>query len=169
VARFLPKIKESYILEKSIVDVKHQRLETETRNLDWDGVLSVIESQVYTPGSGSTASEPEAAAAGVGKTDVTTVVRFESRLGGAARNTQNDGMASRWFSNWTAGSVQGSIELVGMRRMREGFGGRREGMKVVLEQLRERGFVGVIKEQRQGGWERWKKAWRGEGVEMMDD
>ncbi|RPB03262.1 MSF1-domain-containing protein [Choiromyces venosus 120613-1] len=174
VARFLPKIKESYILEKSIVDVKNQRLETETRNLDWEGVLSVVESQVYTSGSDSSIpSEPEAvAAAGTGKTDVTTIVRFESRLGGgAARNTQSDGeeVKSGWFSSWTTGSVQRSIELVGVRRMREGFVRRREGMKVVLEQLRERGFVGVIKEQRQGGWERWKKVWRGEGVERMDD
>ncbi|PWW74043.1 MSF1-domain-containing protein [Tuber magnatum] len=173
VARFLPKIKESYILEKSMVDVKNQRLETETRNLDWEGVLSVVESQVYIPGNDSVASEPEAAA-GAGKTDVTTVVRFESRLGGAARNTQSDGMVGEeakggWFSNWTTGSVQRSVELVGVRRMREGFGRRREGMKVVLEQLREGGFVGVIKEQRQGGWERWKKVWRGEGVERMDD
>ncbi|KAG0125039.1 PRELI-like family-domain-containing protein [Tuber indicum] len=173
-ARFLPKIKESYILEKSIVDVRSQRLETETRNLDWEGVLSVVESQVYTPGNDSTASGLEAPVAGAGKTDVTTVVRFESRLGGAARNTQSDGMTGEgakdgWFSGWTTSSVQGSIELVGVRRMREGFGRRREGMKVVLEQLRERGFVGVINEQRQGGWERWKKVWRGEGVERMDD
>ena len=33
-----------------------------------------------------------------------------------------------------------------------------EGMKIALEQLRERGFVGIVKEQRQGSWERWRKA-----------
>lgn len=157
VARFLPKIKESYILEKSIVDVRNQCLETETRNLDWDGVLSVVESQIYTPAS--------AIEEGEGRTDVQTIVRFESRLGSGKplRGTREEKRG--FFSNWTTGSVQRSIELVGVRRMREGLGGSREGMKVVLEQLRERGMVGVLREQRRGGWERWKKVWRGEGAE----
>jgi len=39
-------------------------------------------------------------------------------------------------------------------------------MKIVLEQLRDRGFVGVVKEQRQGSWERWKKVWRGDVDEV---
>ncbi|KAH0612706.1 uncharacterized protein H6S33_009086 [Morchella sextelata] len=159
VARFLPKIKESYILEHSVVDVKNQRLETETRNLDWEGVLSVVESQVYTPSAEQATRE--------GKTDVQTIVRFESRLG-SGKVVKDVEEKRGFFSNWTTGSVQRSIELVGVRRMREGLGRSREGMKVVLEQLRERGMVGVLREQRKGGWERWKKAWRGEG-ELMDD
>lgn len=167
VARFLPKIKESYILEKSIVDVKNQRLETETRNLDWEGVLSVVESQVYTPSTinCSLAREEE------GRTDVQTIVRFESRLGSGKPLRDAGEEKKGFFSNWTTGSVQRSIELVGVRRMREGLGRSREGMKVVLEQLRERGMVGVLREQRRGGWERWKKVWRGEGLEreLMED
>jgi len=50
--------------------------------------------------------------------------------------------------------------------MREGLTRSREGMKIVLEQLRDRGFVGVVKEQRQGSWERWKKVWRGDVDEV---
>lgn len=162
VARFLPKIKESYILERSIVDVKNKRLETETRNLDWEGVLSVVESQVYTPSAAPARGEE-------GKTDVQTIVRFESRLG-SGKPLRDAGEEKRgFFSNWTTGSVQRSIELVGVRRMREGLGKSREGMKVVLEQLRERGMVGVLREQRRGGWERWKKVWRGDGPEDFAD
>lgn len=170
VARFLPKIKESYILERSIVDVKNQRLETETRNLDWEGVLSVVESQIYTPSALDHTLDP-VGGEGEGRTDVQTIVRFESRLG-SGKPLRGTGEEKRgFFSNWTTGSVQRSIELVGVRRMREGLGGSREGMKVVLEQLRERGILGVLREQRRGGWERWKKAWRGEGMEkdIMED
>lgn len=164
VARFLPKIKESYILERSVVDVKNQRLETETRNLDWEGVLSVVESQIYTPSILDHSLE-STRGEGEGRTDVQTIVRFESRLG-SGKSMRGTGEEKRgFFSNWTTGSVQRSIELVGVRRMREGLGGSREGMKVVLEQLRERGMVGVLREQRRGGWERWKKVWRGEGAE----
>ncbi|KAL7273394.1 hypothetical protein RUND412_003750 [Rhizina undulata] len=171
ISRFLPKIKETYILEKSIVDVKNQRLITETRNLEWEGVLSVVESQVYTPSSSSLSDEE-------GRTDVKTVVRLESRLGSGriakriAVDSEEIGVEEPkkgFLSNWTTGSVQRSIELVGMSRMREGLGRSREGMKVVLEQLRERGLIGVVREQRQGGWEGWRRVWRGEGKEAMED
>ena len=172
VARFMPKIKESYILEKSIVDTRRQTLCTETRNLDWDGMLSVVENQVYTPAS---------VAAGADRTEVKTVVRFESKLGSAARRHHQQGSGSGgtnarststtsskgpgWLAGWGASSLQRSVELVGRSRMRDGLQRSREGMKIVLEQLRERGFVGVVKEQRQGSWERWRKAWqRGEGT-----
>jgi 4-amino-4-deoxychorismate lyase len=87
---------------------------------------------------------------------VKTVVKFESKFG--HRKREGNG----WLGGWGAGGVQRSIELVGRSRMRDGLQRSREGMKIVLEQLRERGFVGVVKEQRQGQWERWKKMWRGE-------
>ncbi|KAI5805856.1 PRELI-like family-domain-containing protein [Geopyxis carbonaria] len=155
VARFIPKIKESYILEKSIVDQRNKKLSTETRNLDWDGVLSVVENQVYT---GDCTGE---------RTDVTTVVKFESKLG--RKKEQSDDVTERrgWLGGWGTGSVQRSIELVGRSRMRDGLVRSRAGMKIVLEQLRERGFVGVVKEQRQGGWERWKKVWRGQELDEI--
>jgi 4-amino-4-deoxychorismate lyase len=153
VARFIPKIKESYILEESIVDARHQTLNTETRNLDWDGVLSVVENQVYSSVDSET-------------TDVKTVVRFESKLGASRRKDTEDGTKRSFFAAWGPGSVQRSIEMVGRSRMREGLTRSREGMKIVLEQLRDRGFVGVVKEQRQGSWERWKNVWRGDVDEV---
>lgn len=136
----MPKIKESYILEKSIVDPRSQTLKTEHRNLDWDGVLSVVENQVYAPSCPKT-------------TDVNTVVRFESRFGRRSEVPEKRG----WLGGWGAAGVQRGIELVGRSRMRDGLQRSREGMKIVLEQLRERGFVDVVKEQRQGQWERWKQ------------
>lgn len=104
--------------------------------------MSVVENQTYV---GSEAG-----------TEVRTVVKFESKMGGAAKG---------WMSNWAGVGMGRSLEVVGKRRMREGLGRSREGMKVVLEQLRERGFVGVVREQRQGGWERWRRVWRGEESE----
>jgi len=138
VSRFIPKIKESYILEKTIVDARNRTLHTESRNLDWDGVLSVVESQTYEP-----------AADGRDLTNVTTVVRFQSSIGRRG-----------FFGGWGAGSVQRSIELVGRSRMKEGLAKSRKGIEIILEQMRERGFVGVVKAQRQGSWEKWRKAWR---------
>lgn len=38
---------QSYILERSTVDIKEGWMETESRNLDWTRVLSVVERQVY--------------------------------------------------------------------------------------------------------------------------
>ncbi|TGZ84028.1 MSF1-domain-containing protein [Ascodesmis nigricans] len=146
VARFIPKIKESYILERSVIDARNQRMCTESRNLDWEGVLSVVENQEYVP-----AADPA-------RTDVKTIVKFESRLGHRKREEEKRG----FFQGWGTSGVRASLEVVGRSRMRDGLMKSREGMKLVLEQLRERGFVGVVKEQRQGGWERWKKVWRGD-------
>ena len=38
---------QTYILEKSVVDIKEGRMDTESRNLEWTGVLSVIERQNF--------------------------------------------------------------------------------------------------------------------------
>ncbi|KAH7337915.1 PRELI-like family-domain-containing protein [Pyrenochaeta sp. MPI-SDFR-AT-0127] len=38
---------QSYILEKSVVDVKEGWMDTESRNLEWTGVLSVVERQRF--------------------------------------------------------------------------------------------------------------------------
>lgn len=155
VARFIPKIKETYIIEKSVVDAQNQILTTETRNVNWDGVLSVVENQTYT---GANVVGPVRE-----QTEVKTVVRFESKFG-TARHKEGDEVPEKksFLRGWGTGGVQRSLEVVGRSRMKDGLDKSRAGMKTVLEQLRERGLVGVIKEQRQGGWERWKQAWRGD-------
>ncbi|KAI9735832.1 MAG: hypothetical protein M1834_001297 [Cirrosporium novae-zelandiae] len=97
---------QSYILETSTVDIKEGWMDTEARNLEWTGVLSVVERQKFyrrpepgkAPGSiqkegffsrtkqrdGSGESErdpPES-------TSVTTTVTFQSRIGQARRLRQ---------------------------------------------------------------------------------
>ena len=44
---------QSFILETSVVDVKEGWMETESRNLDWNNVLSVIERHTYSRPPGS--------------------------------------------------------------------------------------------------------------------
>jgi 4-amino-4-deoxychorismate lyase len=151
VTRFLPKIKESYILEKSIVDLKKMEMRTETRNLEWEGVLSVVESQTYTPlpaaSAHGTSNDPARNGTGLADdhTSVHTSVRFESRLGGVRKA---EGLAST-VASWGTGSVQRGIEAAGLQRMRENVARSKEGMKVVLQGLREKGVVATMVERKE--------------------
>jgi len=168
VARFLPKIKESYILERSTVDMATQTMETETRNLDWEGVISVVESQTYTPSAPvdtNTTSNMEDNE----KTDVKLVVKISSRVGSNAREKVADAAQASLWTTWTTGSIQRSIEVVGMKRMKEGLSTSKEGMKVVLEGLREKGLIQAMRERRERKIQdrkdgvsqgRWASVWR---------
>lgn len=136
---------------------------TETRNLDWEGVISVVENQVYTPSSHSQAKDNE-------KTDVKLTVKISSRVGSNAREKIADAAYSGGlWASWTTGSVQRSIEVIGMKRMREGLGRSKEGMKVVLEELREKGLLVAMQERRErrladqeeGVQPKWSSIWRG--------
>lgn len=167
VARFLPKIKESYILERSTVDMTNQTMETETRNLDWEGVISVIENQTYTSTapSGDITNNMEDNE----MTDVKLVVKISSRLGSNAREKVADAAQASLWTQWTTGSIQKSIEVVGMKRMKEGLTTSKEGMKVVLEGLREKGLIQAMRERRERKIQdrkdgvsqgRWASVWR---------
>ncbi len=79
---------QSYILEKSVVDVREGWMRTESRNLEWTGILSVVEKQVYRrPLGGIGIGVRSAVSGGLVEhakdetTDVTTTVTFHSRLG----------------------------------------------------------------------------------------
>jgi hypothetical protein len=118
---------QSFILEKSVVDVKEGWMETESRNLDWNNVLSVIEKQRYRRTSTtvpleSTATETETVAnkdetAPVGtvvrqpllrnltdgdRTDVDVTVILKSRIGEQIRKRRQ-----RWGEQASATSVTG--------------------------------------------------------------
>ena len=159
---------QSYILEKSVVDVKEGRMETEARNLEWTGILSVVEKQVYR----RPFSFEERALEGaldLGKntkhegTDVTTVVTLVSRFGQGRMLTnrqkgdrfnapvdssvtaEDDSPAKKgFFSAWSTSSLQRSIEIVGLRRTRDALVKSKDGMNVVLERLRLGGLKGVL-------------------------
>ena len=183
---------QSYVLEKSVIDVKEGWMKTESRNLEWTGILSVIEKQVYRrPSSGIATPETSKldlveSTKGEG-TDVTTTVTLLSRFG-QAKVSRKKGEASAtipisasdsdeeappkkgFFSSWSTSSLQRSIEMIGLRRSREATGKSNEGMKVVLERLRRGGLGRVLEgmqEDRQRAFGQdpgspFKRTWRQE-------
>lgn len=183
---------QSYILEKSVIDVKEGWMKTESRNLEWTGILSVIEKQVYRRPSSGTATpaiprlDLVESTKGEG-TDVTTTVTLLSRFGQAktlrkkgevgatiplpASDSEEESPPKKgFFSSWSTSSLQRSIEMIGLRRTREATGKSNEGMKVVLERLRGGGLGRVLEgmqEDRQRAFGQdpgssFKRAWRQE-------
>ena len=165
----------SYILEKSVIDVTEGWMRTESRNLEWTGILSVVEKQFYrrpVAGVGGRSAPVEEGLVEHAKdetTDVTTTVTFHSRLGqgrllgqrakGGASTPASSSSADSgdeeapakkgFFASWSTASIQRSIELVGMRRTREALVKSKDGMNIVLERLRKGGLVGVLEGMRQ--------------------
>ena len=180
---------QAYILEKSVVDVNEGWMETESRNLEWTGVLSVVERQVYRRPLGleATTGDDNTGSSSLSprtwdfpqdeRTDVTTTVTFHSRLGQSRflhrqKPTPSDSdlpPRKSLFQSWSTSSIQRSIELIGVRRTRDQLVKSKEGMKIVLERLREGGLVGVLEGMRKdregsgGGHVRdggtWKRVW----------
>lgn len=161
---------QSYILERSTVDIKEGWMQTESRNLEWTGVLSVIERQVYAPGPLDRPSLPSGTFSDMAKpaerlgvdagerTDVTTTVTLKSRIGqrlrrhraATAEADDDDGHEKKvgFFRSWSQASLQRSIEAIGLRRTSKSQPNAKEGMKVVLERLREGGLSEVLEGMR---------------------
>ncbi|KAF2458829.1 PRELI-like family-domain-containing protein, partial [Lineolata rhizophorae] len=168
---------QSYILERSAIDVRNGCMWTESRNLEWTGVLSVVERQEYlgaplAGGDGGAAQQqgeaglaPSAGSASLcredierARTDVRTTVALHSRLGqgifkrkdAAVGMDAEDAQPAKqgFFKSWSTASLQRSIELIGLRRTRSSQPNAKEGMKVVLERLREGGLVAVLEGMR---------------------
>ncbi|KAJ9141659.1 hypothetical protein NKR23_g7830 [Pleurostoma richardsiae] len=145
--------KASYILETSVVDMREGWMRTESRNLNFVGVLSVIEKQTYTapdaPESPSTSLAPT--------TDVATTVIFRSRLGERLRERIGHQVQAQeeggWFTKTLMGGfgakgIQRSIETIASSKTQDQLGKSREGMRVVLERLRNSGVIGVLEMRR---------------------
>jgi 4-amino-4-deoxychorismate lyase len=134
--------KASYILETSVVDMREGWMSTESRNLNFVGVLSVVEKQVYTVPTSSEAAT----------TDVETTVVFRSRLGDKIRGrlgqpaAQPDEGASGggFFARLGARGIQRSIESLASSKTVDQLGKSREGMGIILERLRQNGVMGVL-------------------------
>ncbi|KAI9784276.1 MAG: hypothetical protein M1839_002337 [Geoglossum umbratile] len=184
---------QAYILEKSVVDINEGWMETESQNLEWTGILSVVERQVYRrplslaatgDDTGSSTSPKTWDSTQDERTDVTTTVTFHSRLGQSRllhhrhKPTPSDSDPSpprkSLFQSWSTSSMQRSIELIGVRRTRDQLVKSKEGMKVVLERLREGGLVCVLEGMRRDreesgafsgharGGGAWKRVWNNE-------
>ncbi|KAJ4307916.1 hypothetical protein N0V94_009568 [Neodidymelliopsis sp. IMI 364377] len=179
---------QTYILEKSVVDVNEGWMDTESRNLEWTGVLSVVERQYFkrptpiVPDDAKVFAGMEGAARRHGflsfsnngkdgvkvedngeTTDVTSSVTLHSHIGetwkkkresfnnaNANASTDEDEPPKMGFlRSWGTAALQRNIEKIGLTRAQRSQPNAREGMKVVLERMREGGLVGVLEGMRQ--------------------
>lgn len=144
--------KHSYILETTVVDIREGWMRAESRNLNFNNVLSVVERQRF--------SLPDAASDPTTTTDVATTVVYRSRLGEKLR-AKKDSLAEqgseqlregRWLTGWVSGlgtrGIQRSIENIASTKTEAQMGKSREGMRVVLERLRNTGVGGVLEMMR---------------------
>ncbi|KAK3214409.1 hypothetical protein GRF29_19g30138 [Pseudopithomyces chartarum] len=180
---------QTYILEKSVVDVKEGWMDTESRNLEWTGVLSVIERQVFRRPEPQVPEEVklfqgmEGAARRHGflnfggnatgtkigvelngeTTEVESSVTLHSHVGETWRKKRaqaQEGASSAssseeeqpqkmgFLRSWGTATLQRNIEKIGLTRTLRSQPNAREGMKVVLERMREGGLVGVLEGMR---------------------
>ena len=154
---------QSYVLETSMVDAKEGWMETETRNLEWTGILSVVEKQMYRRSQTNDIAKRPSVRDLVDyprceRTSVTTTTTLLSRYGQAkylrrksesvnsSSDTSDDEAAVKkgFFSTWSTASLQRSIEGVGLRRTRAALAKSKDGMNVVLDRLRQGGLGGVL-------------------------
>lgn len=169
---------QSYILEKSVVDIKNGRMDTESRNLEWTGVLSVVERQEFhrpvphTEEDAKVWQGMEGAARRHGflsfgpgakvedngeTTEVHSSVTLHSHIGEKwkKRKAAEEGVEEEqpqkmgFLKSWSTSSLQRSIEMIGLKRARRSQPNAKEGMKVVLERMREGGLVAVLEGMRQ--------------------
>jgi 4-amino-4-deoxychorismate lyase len=180
---------QAYILEKSVVDVKEGWMDTESRNLEWTGVLSVVERQVFrrpgvTTAPGFDTPIPDAQEEiGVWKgmegaarrhgfmsdipgdkipnnsgeiTEVKSSVTLHSHVGETWKKRRSAALTSAaeepekvgFFKSWSTAGLQRSVEIIGLKRAQRSQPNAKEGMKVVLERMREGGLVGVLEGMR---------------------
>ncbi|KAF3353022.1 hypothetical protein VdG1_00494 [Verticillium dahliae VDG1] len=126
--------KASYILETSVVDMREGWMRTESRNLNFNNVLSVVEQQNFSLPDKTDPADPSAT------TNVTTTVVYKSRLGERLRARRDHGLGAR--------GIQRSIENIASSKTEAQIGKSREGMRVVLERLRHTGVGGVLEMMR---------------------
>jgi 4-amino-4-deoxychorismate lyase len=141
---------QSYILERSVIDLRHGYMRTESRNLELRGVLDVIERQTYLRSSSSSSSTSETS---LPQTDVNTIVTLHSRLGQRLRSSRTNESAAppaktNFLIEWSQARLQRSIEAIGLSRTSKSQPNAMEGMKVVLERLREGGLSAVLEGMR---------------------
>ncbi|KAL9941470.1 hypothetical protein D7B24_006045 [Verticillium nonalfalfae] len=153
--------KASYILETSVVDMREGWMRTESRNLNFNNVLSVVEQQNFSLPDTTDPADPTAT------TNVTTTVVYKSRLGERLRARRDQSASSsaaaattataepkegKWLSGWVSGlgarGIQRSIENIASSKTEAQIGKSREGMRVVLERLRHTGVGGVLEMMR---------------------
>ena len=153
---------QNFVLEKSVVDIREGWMETESQNLQYTGVLKVIEKQRFVrslaesgarSGIFSPRPQSESLRDSMSKSDTTnvcTTVTFLSRLGQNKRKAETftidhgDGEPKKGFLSWSTAKLQGSIEGASLERARRSLVKSKEGMDVVLDRMREGGLAAVL-------------------------
>ncbi|OBT58044.1 hypothetical protein VE04_01403 [Pseudogymnoascus sp. 24MN13] len=147
----------SYILETSTVDAKEGWMQTESRNLDWTGILSVVEKQVYTrqtSGEKVALDDMQAEARRAEADEVNANLDEEPKKG--------------FLASWSTAGIQRSIEAIASRRTIDSQGKSKMGMTIVLERLRNGGLMGGLEGMRRdrealfSGDAAVKRAWKDE-------
>ncbi|KAI9889448.1 MAG: hypothetical protein M1814_005311 [Vezdaea aestivalis] len=148
-------VRETYVLERSTVDMKTGVMTAESRNLDWTGVLSIVERQRFSrprlnDGPRTTWDDRS--------TDVVSSVTLVSRLGQSRfkkawnKKTdlvqQSDEPKQGILASLSSAGLQRSVELVGLRKTADQLRESREGMRVVLERMRTGGMGAVLEGMR---------------------
>lgn len=155
---------ESYILERSTIDIKEGWMRTESRNLDWTGILSVVEKQEYQRQMPLTEKNKEDLSVASGITGVVTTVIFRSRLGNRLRartvratgeTAMNSGAEiydeqpkKSLLASWSTSGIQKSIEAIASHRTENHLHKSKDGMVVVLERMRSGGLMAVLEGMR---------------------
>ena len=146
-------------------------METESRNLEWTGILSVVERQTYLRPSSSrdlaaTGSNSWAETTRDENTAVSASVTLLSRFGQAkalrkrgeklaassapaTSETEEPPAKKGFFASLSASGLQRTIELYGLRRTRDALRNGKEGMNIVLERMRGGGVRRVLEEMQQ--------------------
>lgn len=164
--------KSAFVLETSIVDMKEGWMQSESRNMNYTGILSVIEQQRYSVAPpqqlGGALPDPYEAAEtqlDFGKatnlaraispnTYVTTTFSYASTIGNRKPAAATQGATSEgkglggWIQGWGASRIQSSIESIASGKTDDQMTKSRDGMRMVLERLRNNGVVAVLKELR---------------------
>ncbi|OAP65567.1 hypothetical protein AYL99_01539 [Fonsecaea erecta] len=171
ILKFLPRglagpggASQSYVLEKSTIDINEGWMETESKNMEWTGILSVVERQTYKRQRLSEISSASRSADDLQPqrhketTTCKTVVTFVSHLGQNkllsrkrqehTANGEEDAPKQGLFAAWSTAGIQRTIELIGVKRTKTALVNGKEGMNVVLERLRNGGIVGVLEGMR---------------------
>jgi len=187
ILKFLPRglagpggASQSYVLEKSIIDIKEGWMETESKNMEWTGILSVIERQSYLRHGLSETSTSKGSGDEIERaketTSCKTVVTFVSHLGQgkilgrrkqehSTNPDEEEPPKQGFFASWSTAGVQRTVELIGVKRTKTALVNGKEGMNVVLERLRNGGIVAVLEGMRRdrmemmGGEGHWKPVW----------
>ena len=199
ILRFLPKglagpggASQSFVLETSTVDVQEGWMETESRNMEWTGILSVREKQFYrrqvpvaAPDTWvdklDTADMEASPARDKEWTSCKTTVTFVSRIGQAklrrakqvdeSSDNEEEPAKQGFFAALSTAGIQKTVEMVGVKRTHRAMINGARGMNVVLERLRSGGLMGVLEGMRRDRMEMmngpWQQVWQ-EGLQNSD-